>query len=505
MIRAEWTKLRTVRGWVGAIVAGLLLIVALAIAPGAGGTCDESCRLPTGPEGQEVTDAFRFVHRTLTGDGSITARITSFTGEKFAGPGTNDPELVPWSKAGLIVKDGAKQGTSYAAVMLTGAHGVRMQYDYVHDVAGPAGRRTPQWLRLTRDGNTVTTAASADGSRWTTVGSATLDLPSAVEVGLFATSPQFAEVSSEVFGLTGAEGGPSTATAVFDDVRIDGTSAAAWKTQQVGGPSGTPEVIGTDADSADTQRPGPPQPASSSRAENGVYTLTGNGDIAPAVSGANGLGFSVTQTLAGTFFGLILFVVVGAMFVTAEYRRGMLGVTLAATPRRGRVLAAKAVVIGGVAAVAGAVAAAIAIPVGSGAMRGNGLYINAVPTSTVVRIVVGTGLLLALCAVLALAIGTVLRRGAVALTAVLGLTVLPYLLAMSVLPARIADWVLTVTPAAAFAAQQSAVEYAFVDNLYVPAAGYFPLPPAAGLAVLLAWTAVAFTAAVVLLRRRDVR
>ncbi|GAA0232930.1 ABC transporter permease subunit [Cryptosporangium japonicum] len=503
MIRAEWTKLRTVRGWVAALAGGLLLIVAFSVAPGAGGTCDETCRLPTGPEGQEVTDAFRFVHRTLTGDGSITARVTSFTGERDAGPGRSEPGLVPWAKAGLIVKDGVRPGSSYAAVMLTGAHGVRMQHDYVHDVAGPTGPRTPRWLRLSRDGDTITAAVSDDGNRWRTVGTATPDLPSTVEVGLFVTSPQHAEVSTKVFGLSGASGGPSTATATFDHVGFEGTTAAGWRTQQIGGPSATSAVAGTDG--AEEPRPGPPQPASRSSARDGVFTLTGNGDVAPAVSGANGLGFSVTRTLAGTFVGLVPLVVVGAMLVTAEYRRGLLAVTLAATPRRGRVLAAKAVVIGGVAAVLGVAGAALAVPLGTAVMRGNGLYVNAAPTSTVVRMVLGTGLLLALCAVFALAVGTVVRRGAVALTAVLGLTVLPYLLAMSVLPARVGDWVLAVTPAAAFAAQQSAVEYSFVDNLYVPSAGYFPLPPIGGLAVLLAWTVVAFTAALVLLGRRDVR
>jgi hypothetical protein len=43
--------------------------------------------------------------------------------------------------------------------------------------------------------------------------------------------------------------------------------------------------------------------------------------------------------------------VVAALFVTSEYRRGLIRTKLAASPRRGRVLAAKAVVIGAVSAV----------------------------------------------------------------------------------------------------------------------------------------------------------
>ena len=53
------------------------------------------------------------------------------------------------------------------------------------------------------------------------------------------------------------------------------------------------------------------------------------------------------------------------MFITAEYRRGLIRTTLAASPRRGRVLAAKAVVIGAVTFAAGLVAAAVAVILGA--------------------------------------------------------------------------------------------------------------------------------------------
>ena len=59
------------------------------------------------------------------------------------------------------------------------------------------------------------------------------------------------------------------------------------------------------------------------------------------------------------------------------------------------------------------------------------------------------------------------------------------------------------TPAAAFAVQQSTPQYAQVVSAYTPAAGYFPLAPLAGFAVLCAWTAAALAIASVLLRRRD--
>ena len=54
----------------------------------------------------------------------------------------------------------------------------------------------------------------------------------------------------------------------------------------------------------------------------------------------------MADTLVGTFAGLIAVLVVGTMFITAEFRRGLIRVTLTASPRRSRVLAAKAIVLG---------------------------------------------------------------------------------------------------------------------------------------------------------------
>jgi hypothetical protein len=84
------------------------------------------------------------------------------------------------------------------------------------------------------------------------------------------------------------------------------------------------------------------------------------------------------------------------------------------------------------------------------------------------------------------------------------LIVLPYLLALTVLPAGAARWLLRVSPAAAFALQQAAPQYDQVDNIYTPANGYYPLSPWLGFAVLCAWAAAAVGLAMVRLRRSDV-
>ncbi|GGM84365.1 ABC transporter permease subunit [Dactylosporangium sucinum] len=521
-LAAEWTKFRTMRGWVAAVMVAAGLIVGLGLLPGLGGSCGKNgpgseCVLPVGPGGEEVTDSFTFVHQPLAGDGSVTVRLTGLTGRL---PGTDSggprPGLVPWAKAGLIVRAATTPGAAYAAVMMTGANGVRLQYDFTHDVAGKPGSvsaEAPRWLRLTRAGDTVTAAESTDGVAWTTVGSARLTgLPSTVEAGLFVTSPQYAEEVDDGLGA-GAMGGPSHATGVFDRLALaGGWQGDAWKTDVIGaagGPGGDPGGGAGAPGGAPSGPSGPgtvaaaPDLTTGAERAGDTLRLTGSGDIAPAVPGAAGIGVTISSTLVGTFAGLIVVVVLGAVFVTAEYRRGLIRTTFAASPHRVRLLVAKATVVGGVTFVAGLVAAAVVVTLGQDVLRGNGVYLHPASTATEVRVVAGTAALLAVAAVLALALGTLLRRGVTAVTTAVVVIVMPYLLAMTVLPTPAGEWVLRVSPAAAFALQQASPAYPQVANLYIPANGYYPLAPWAGLAVLAGWAAVALMAAAALLRKRD--
>ena len=192
------------------------------------------------------------------------------------------------------------------------------------------------------------------------------------------------------------------------------------------------------------------------------------------------------------------------MFITAEYRRGLIRATQAASPRRGRVLAAKAIVIGAVTFAAGLAGAAAAVLLGERQLRHNGFIVYPVTTLTEVRVVVGTAALLAVAAVLALGIGAIVRRSAAAVAAVIVVIVLPYILAVpNVLSVGTAQWLLRVTPAAGFAIEQGMPQYPQVSTAYTPASGYYPLAPWAGFAVLCGYAAVALGLAVFLIRRRD--
>jgi ABC-type transport system involved in multi-copper enzyme maturation permease subunit len=510
VLRAEWTKFRTVRGWVTGITIACLVTVAVGYLTAAGSqtSCGSGpCHfvVPTGPGGEAVTDSFYFVHRPLAGNGSITVRVTSLTGKMPSGrgggpvpaPGSGPqpamhPGLEPWSKAGLIIKASTRQGSAYAAVLVTGDHGTRMQYDYTQDIAGPPGRpsaASPRWLRLARSGDTITGYASADGTHWTRIGAATLGgLPTTVQAGLFATSPAYSQTTSQ--GIVGASGtgGPTVATGVFDHVGVSGAwPGGAWRGDGIGMSTG----------------PSNPYPVQGGgyHQSGGAFTVTGSGDIAPDSNGGAGPGTSVQAALFGTFFGLVAVVIVGAMYMTAEYRRGLIRTTLAASPRRGRVLAAKAVVIGVAAFLAGLVAAIVAIPLYTHVARANGNYIYPVTALTEVRIVVGTAALLAVAAVLAMAAGAALRRSAIAVTLVIVVIVLPYLVAVTNLPDD--RWLLRLAPAAAFSIQQAIPNYPQVSGNCSAAIGCYPLAPWTGFAVLCVWAAAALVLALILLRRRD--
>src|SRR5215469_16749466 len=222
LVHAEWTKFRTVRGWViaMAIAAALTAGVGLYAASGPQSGCQPTgrggpigppapCRPsnPVGPGGEAVSDSYYFVHQALRGNGSITARVTSLTGRSSPpgggiAPGQNPEQnftsaLQPWAKAGILVTASTRQGSAYAAMMVTGGHGVRMQYNYTGDTPGLPGTvsaASPRWLRLVRAGDTLTGYDSADGMHWARVGTVSLaGLPATVQAGPFVTSPPWVQ------------------------------------------------------------------------------------------------------------------------------------------------------------------------------------------------------------------------------------------------------------------------------------------------------------------------
>lgn len=127
---------------------------------------------------------------------------------------------------------------------------------------------------------------------------------------------------------------------------------------------------------------------------------------------------AVAQQTVSYFLQYIL-TMLGAVAVTGEFVSRSITVTFACTPSRTRVIAAKAIVVGGAVFAAGAVVAAlgvgtVAVRFGEPGLLGAG----------VVADVAAMGLCLALLAMLGLGIGTLVRRSAGVLAIVVLLLVM---------------------------------------------------------------------------------
>ena len=136
-------------------------------------------------------DAFRYVYRAITGDGTIVARVGTLTGTQA------------WTKAGVMIRDSLSPGSPHAFMLVSVARGLALQYRpsagavSLH-VSGGAGT-APQWLRLSRSGHTVTASVSTTGTAWTTVGQVNVTLAPSVWVGLAVTSHDATRLATATF------------------------------------------------------------------------------------------------------------------------------------------------------------------------------------------------------------------------------------------------------------------------------------------------------------------
>jgi ABC-2 type transport system permease protein len=146
----------------------------------------------------------------------------------------------------------------------------------------------------------------------------------------------------------------------------------------------------------------------------------------------------------GLFIAQITALVLGTMVVTSEYGTGMIRATLAATPRRGAVLAAKAVVLSGTLMVAGIVTAVAGYLAGNWFLDREGVGV-ALSDDGVLRSLLGSGLYLAGLGLFAMAVGLLIRHTAAALSIGLALVFVVGNMAF-LLPGTWGEWIAKVLP-----------------------------------------------------------
>lgn len=121
----------------------------------------------------------------------------------------------------------------------------------------------------------------------------------------------------------------------------------------------------------------------------------------------------------GMMIAQITAVVLGVLAATSEYGTGMVRATFAAVPRRGRVLAAKSVVVASLLFVVGTLTALIGYFGGNYFLDREG--VGMALQGDVLRAMYGSGLFMAGLGLLSIAIGTLLRHTAAAITITIAL------------------------------------------------------------------------------------
>lgn len=165
-------------------------------------------------------DQFHYDWQTMTGDGSVSAHVTSLSSPSS------------WAKVGVMLRQTSDSGSPYYGAFVTPGNGITIQYRKTQ--AGGSGQQTattgtvPVYLWINRSGNTYSTYTSSDGLNWTLVpkSSITFAMNNSILAGLAFTSH-----NAKALG-----------TAVFDTVNVSSAvvppgCASGWTCADIGAPT----------------------------------------------------------------------------------------------------------------------------------------------------------------------------------------------------------------------------------------------------------------------------
>jgi len=161
------------------------------------------------------SDEFHYAYKQLSGPGSIIARVDSIEYTDY------------WAKAGVMIRNTLDADSANLIAYVTpdgrvgwqgrGFPGTQTDAAYT----GPGTVKGPHWLKMTRQGYTVTAQHSSDGENWEDmpfVTSTTIMIDEDIYIGLALTSHN-ADVSCE---------------AKFSDIQITGTVSPDWTNEDIG-------------------------------------------------------------------------------------------------------------------------------------------------------------------------------------------------------------------------------------------------------------------------------
>ena len=158
------------------------------------------------------SDEFHYAFKTLSGSGSIQARVESIS------------DTDSWAKAGVMIRETLDGDSRHAMTVLTPGSGV--SYQRRIDTGGNSTDDTtgaitaPYWVKIERDlAGTFSAYSSANGSTWQKIGvSESIQMGANVYIGLAVTAHNVSE----------------TCQAVFTNVTTTGNVSGQWTNQDIG-------------------------------------------------------------------------------------------------------------------------------------------------------------------------------------------------------------------------------------------------------------------------------
>ncbi len=164
-------------------------------------------------------DQFRFVYKSLSGDGTMVARVDSIFNSNT------------WAKGGVMIRQSVQAGSVHAFMPITpsGGNGASFQRRLTSGGASANNDSTtavaaPYWVKIERKGNDFSGYISPDGKAWTQLGTAqTITMNNPVLIGLALCSHDAAIATS----------------AEFSNIATTGNVTGAWQVAEIGAPQPT--------------------------------------------------------------------------------------------------------------------------------------------------------------------------------------------------------------------------------------------------------------------------
>lgn len=128
-----------------------------------------------------TADAANYLWQTLSGDGEITARVST-----LGNPGTA-------TRVGVMIRESLAANSRQVFIGLNGVGDFqwlrRTSTGGTAATTSSKGKQTPNaWLRLVRKGGTITASKSNDAASWASLGTSTIALPANCYIGLAVSS-----------------------------------------------------------------------------------------------------------------------------------------------------------------------------------------------------------------------------------------------------------------------------------------------------------------------------